>query len=49
VSVVLSGKCFVAKMADWIRMLFGMMSAVGLMMGVLDGVVNVEGEGGFWG
>ena len=30
--------------ADWIRMLFGMVSGVGREIGVLDGVVIVEGE-----
>ena len=32
-------------MADWIRMPFGVMKGVGQGMGVLDGVVIVEGEG----
>jgi len=35
--------------ADWIRMLFGVVSGVGLGMGVLDLVVIVEGEGAVWG
>ena len=35
--------------ADWIWMPFGMVSGVGRMMGVLDGVVIVEGEGAVWG
>jgi len=30
-------------------MLFGMVSGVGQGMGVLDGMVIVEGEGQFWG
>jgi len=37
------------KTADWIRMPFGVVSGVGLGMGVLDGVVIVEGEEQFWG
>jgi len=28
---------------------FGMVRGVGRMMGVLDGVVIIEGEGHFWG
>jgi len=38
-------------MADCIRMLFGMVSGVCQWMGVLDGVMIVEGEGavlGVW-
>jgi len=31
-------------MADWIRMPFGVVNGVGRGMGVLDGVVIVEGE-----
>jgi len=31
-------------MADWIRMLFGMVSGVSRGMGELDGVVIIEGE-----
>ena len=38
-------KVFCDKMAKWIRMPFGMMSGVSRGMGVLDGVVIVEGEG----
>jgi len=34
-------------MAEWIWMPFGMVSGVCRMMGVLDGVVIVEGEGQF--
>jgi len=48
-SVCWSGKCIVAKLADWIRMPFGVVSGVGQGMGVLDGVVIVEGKGQFWG
>jgi len=33
------------KTADWIWMLFGVVSGVGRGMGVLDGVEIVEGEG----
>jgi len=33
------------KMAEWIRMLFGVVSGVNRWIGVLDGVVIVEGEG----
>ena len=36
-------------MADWIRMLFGMVSRVGRGTGVLDGVVIVKGEGAILG
>jgi len=38
-------KVYCGKTAEWIRMPFGMVSGVGRMMGVLDGVVIVEGEG----
>jgi len=37
------------KTADWIQMPFGMVSGVGRRMGILDGVVIVEGEGLFRG
>jgi len=40
---------YCGKMADWIQMPFGMVSGVGRRMGVLDGVVIVEGKGSFWG
>jgi len=36
-------------MAEWIWMPFKVVSGVGRGMGVLDGVVIVEGEGQFWG
>ena len=35
---------YCGKTADWIRMSFGMVSEVGRGMGVLDGVVIIEGE-----
>ena len=38
-------KVYSGNTTDWIRMLFGMVSGVGQGMGVLDEVVNVEGEG----
>ena len=38
-------KLYCDKTADWIQMPFGMVSGVGRGMGVLDGVVIVEGEG----
>ena len=37
------------KTADWIWMLFGVVSGVGQWMGVLDKVEIVEGKGQFWG
>jgi len=50
VSVGLSvQKVYSGKTADWIQMPFGMVSGVGRGMGVLDGVVIVEGEGLFQG
>jgi len=52
VGLCVSGKCMVAirKTADWIRMLFGMVSRVGQGMGVLDGVPCAPRErGGFGG
>ena len=47
VSVCLCGgqKVFCGKTADWIRMLFGMVSGVSRGMGVLDGVMIIEEEG----
>jgi len=46
-------KVYCGKTADWIRMPFRVVSGVGLGMGVLDGVVIVEGKGavlgGIWG
>ena len=43
-------KVYCGKTADWIRMSFGVVSGVGRgMMGVLDGVVIVEGKGQFCG
>ena len=42
-------KVYCGKMADWIRMSFGVVSGVGRGMDVLDGVVIVEGEGEIWG
>ena len=41
-------KVYCGKTAEWIRMPFGIMSGVSRMMGVLDGVVIVEGNGQFW-
>jgi len=38
-------KVYCGKTAEWVRMPFGMVSGVSQMMGVLDGVVIVEGEG----
>jgi len=38
-------KVYCGKTAERVRMLFGMVSAVSRMMGVLDGVVIVEVEG----
>jgi len=38
-------KMYCGKTADWIRMPFGVVSAVGRGMGVLDGVVIEEGAG----
>ena len=38
-------KVYCGKTADWIRMPFGMVNGVGRGMGVLDGVVIIEGEG----
>ena len=38
-------KMYCGKMADWIRMPFGMVSAVGRGMDVLNGVMIVEEEG----
>ena len=37
--------CYCGKTADSIRMPFGIVSGVSRMMGVLDGVVIIEGEG----
>ena len=42
-------KVYCGKTTDWIRMQFGMVSGVGQGMGVLDGVVIVEGEGAVFG
>ena len=42
-------KLYSGKMAEWIRMPFGMVSRVCRGMGVLDGVFIVEGEGGVFG
>jgi len=42
-------KVYCGKMAEWIRMPFGIVSGVSRMMDVLDGVVIVEGKGQFWG
>ena len=45
-SVILSVcKVYCGKMAEWICMPYGMVSGVSRGMGVLDGVVIVEGEG----
>jgi len=38
-------KVYCGKTADWIQMLFGVVSRVSRRIGVLDGVVIVEGEG----
>jgi len=40
-------KVYCGKSADWIRMPFGVVRGVGRGMGVLDGVVIVEGKGQF--
>ena len=41
---------YCGKTVDWIRMVFGVVvSGVGGKIGVLDGVVIVEGEGQLWG
>jgi len=42
-------KVYCGKTAHGIRMPFGVMSGVGLGMGVLDGVVIVKGEEAVWG
>jgi len=36
-------------MADWSRMLFGVVGGVGQGMGVLDWVVIIKGKGQSWG
>jgi len=38
-------KVYCGKTANWIQMLFGMVSGVGRGMGVLDGAVIIKGEG----
>jgi len=38
-------KVYCGKTADWTGIPFGVVSGVGLVMGVLDGVVIVEGKG----
>jgi len=38
-------KMYCGKTVDWIRVPFGVVNVVGRGMGVLDGVVIVEGEG----
>jgi len=46
VSVCLSvRKVYCGKTAEWIWMPFRVMSGVGRVVGVLDGVVIVEGQG----
>ena len=40
-------KVYCDKTPDWIHMPFGVVIGVGQGMGVLDGVVIVEGEGAF--
>jgi len=40
-------KVYCGKMADWIRMQFQVVSGVGRVIGVLDGIVFVEGKGQF--
>ena len=42
-------KVYCGKTAECILMPLGVVSGVGGGMGVLDGVVIVEGEGQFWG
>jgi len=42
-------KLYCGKMADWIWMLFGMVSGVGRGMRVLDGWWSLKGKGQFWG
>ena len=39
---------YCGRMADWIRMLLGVVSGVGRGMDVLDGVMIIEGEVQFW-
>jgi len=41
-------KVYCGKTAEWIQMPFGVVSGVGRGMGILDGVVIVEGEEQFW-
>ena len=45
VPICRSAKVNCGKTAHWIRMPFGVVRGVGRGMGVLDGVVIVEGEG----
>jgi len=40
---------YCGKMADWIRMPFGVLTGIGRGMGVLNGVVIVKGEGAILG
>jgi len=47
--VCLSSHVYCGKTADWIRMPFGVVSGVGLVMGVLDFGGDAEGEGAVWG
>jgi len=42
---VTARKVYCSKMAEWFQMPFGMVSGVGRGIGVLTGVVIVEGEG----
>jgi len=42
-------KMYCGKTADWIWMPFGVVTGVGQGMGVLDGLVIVEGKEQFWG
>ena len=42
-------KVYCGKTVEWIWMPFVVVSGVGRGMGVLDGMVIVEGKGQFWG
>ena len=42
-------KVYCGKMAEWIRMLYGMVSAVSQVMGVLDGGGNRRRQSGSFG
>ena len=40
---------YCGKTADWIRIPFGIVNGIGQEMGILDGVMIVEGKGGSFG